>query len=132
MATTVKHAPPASHREELASVRPHMARASVQPQVDTSSLRELAAEAIRATSGKARAAAIDLGIHEASLSRQLKDGTLRLEQLERLGPELLAELGRELVEHFGPLATPKARAHQRIRDARAILDELDQVVELIA
>ena len=108
----------ASHREELASVRTVPVKAELRTQTGASALRDLAADAIRATSGNARAAAIDLGIHEGHLSRQLKDGSLRLEQLETLGAPLLAELGRQLLVHYGALASPEDRADQTIRDLR--------------
>jgi hypothetical protein len=132
MPSTMPAHAPASHREELASVRGRQAKAALEPQVPASSLRDLAAEAIRASHGKARAAAIDLGIHEASLSRQLKDGSLRLEQLETLGPATLAELGRQLTETFGPLSTPQARLRQIRREQRRLEHELDQLLEHIA
>lgn len=92
-------------------------------------MRELAAEAIRATSGNARAAAIDLDIHEGHLSRQLKDGTLRIEQLETLGAPLLAELGRMLVEAYGPLRSPDDHALELIARCEDILDAIKQYVE---
>jgi len=92
-------------------------------------LREVAADAIRTFSGNARAAAIDLNVHEGHLSRQLKDGTLRLEQLEVLGPAFCAKLGQELVEQFGPLSSPKDRARRLIRDMEQCLSELKQYVE---
>lgn len=87
---------------------------------------------MRTTSGNARAAAIDMGIHEGHLSRQVKDGTLRIEQLEALGPAFAVKFGQELVERFSPLATPKARAKAEIREIRRRLDELDEFVEFIA
>jgi hypothetical protein len=114
MARSVATPAPASHREVLAPVC-------------TSRLRDVAGDAIRATSGNARAAAIDLDVHEGHLSRQLKDGTLRLEQLEVLGPTFAAEFGAELVERFGP-SDPKARARRLIQEGRRILDELADAV----
>lgn len=94
----------------------------------TTRLRDVAGDAIRATSGNARAAAIDLDVHEGHLSRQLKDGTLRLEQLEILGPTFAAAFGAELVERFGP-RDPKARIQQLLRQARRVLDELAEALE---
>jgi len=110
-------------------VRTVPAKADLRPQVRTSSLREVAAETIRSFSGNARAAAIDLDVHEGHLSRQLKDGTLRIEQLEILGPEFCARLGQQLVEQFGPLADPKEYARRLIHEIEARLVELKQFVE---
>jgi hypothetical protein len=132
MRTTIARVEAASHRDELANVRPVPAKAEHRAQVGASALRELAFEAIRRTHGKALVAADVVGISESQLGRLVNDGDLKLKQLEALGPETLAVLGRELLDTYGPLATPKARAKARIRDARAILDELDQVLELIA
>ena len=114
MAPTVPPAAPASQREVLVPAC-------------TSRLRDVAGDAIRATSGNARAAAIDLAVHEGHLSRQLKDGTIRLEQLEILGAGFAAAFGAELVERFGP-SDPKARVRRLIREGRRILDELDDAV----
>ena len=106
-----------------------MAKAELSTQGGASALRDIAAEAIRATSGKARAAAMDLGIHEGHLSRQLKDGTIRLEQLEQLGPTFAAKFGQELVEQYGPLSDPKARARQLCDDVQAAVNELRQFID---
>ena len=95
--------------------------------VCTCRLRDVASETIRITSGKARAAAIDLEIHEGHLSRQLSDGTIRLEQLERLGPVFAAKFGAELVERFGP-SDPQARIQRLIRTIRKDLDDLAELV----
>jgi len=121
--------PGASQREELASIRATPAKAELRMQTRTSSLREVAAEAIRSHSGNARAAAIDMAIHEGHLSRQLKDGSLRIEQLEALGPAFCAKLGQQLIDEFGPLADPKERARRLIVQMETILFELKQYVE---
>jgi len=119
MAPTVPTPGPASQPEQLAPVC-------------TCRLRDVAGDALRITSGNARAAAIDLQIHEGHLSRQLKDGTLRLEQLEVLGPLFAAKFGAELVERFGPIADRNARARRVIREIRRQLDELADLAEDVA
>ncbi len=116
MPPTVRRPPPTSPPEVLASA------------CTPSRLREVAADTIRIVSGNARAAAIDMQIHEGHLSRSLKDGTLRLEQLETLGPAFAAKFGQELVERFGPLVDPKARVLRLIRESRRLLDELAEAV----
>ena len=82
--------------------------------------------------GPLKAAAAEMGIDRAQMYRQLQNGHLTIARLEALGPEFGAELGRILLETFGPLSTPKARARQDITEIRRLLNELDQVVELIA
>lgn len=132
MAATVNSSAAASHREQLADVRPQQAKAQLGPQAPASSLREVAADTIRMVSGNARAAAIDINIHEGHLSRQLKDGTIRLEQLEALGPVFAAKFGKELVEKFGPLSDPKDEARRTIRDIEERLNVLRQFIEDVA
>lgn len=122
----------ASHREQLASVRPTQAKASLGTQTGTSRLRDVCADTIRTVSGNARAASIDMDIHEGHLSRQLKDGTLRIEQLEVLGPAFAAKFGQELVEKFGPLCDPKDAARRSIRNIEDQLQQLKQFVEDVA
>ena len=122
---------PASQREELASVRPQMAKAAISTHLPAIELRALAGEAIRRVHGKALTAAELVGVHHAHLGRLINDGDLKLKQLESLGPETLAELGKQLVEHFGALATPHARARRIVRELHHAIDELEQLVEHI-
>lgn len=105
--------------------------AKVEPQAG-SRLRDVAAETIRTVSGNARAASIDMDIHEAHLSRLLKDGTIRLEQLEVLGPAFAAKFGQHLVEQFGELASPKDHARRVITQIEAALVDLKQFIEDVA
>lgn len=79
---------------------------------------------MRQVSGNARAAAIDMAIHEGHLSRSLKDGTLRLEQLECLGPAFAARFGAELVERFGAAVDPKTRLRLAIVNLRRAVEEV--------
>lgn len=120
----------ASHREELATVRPHMLKVDPQPQVSASELRELTLDVIRRTHGKVASAAEVLELHEAQVGRLAKEGDLKLKHLEALGVSTLALLGRELVERYGPLSTPEDRADQIIRELRQQVDELAQYVAL--
>lgn len=87
---------------------------------------------MRSTSGNARAAAIDLNVHEGHLSRQLKDGTIRLEQLEVLGPAFAVKFGQELIEQFSPLATPQARLRHQIEQIEVLLREVKQGLEFLS
>ncbi len=92
----------------------------------TTRLRDVAGDSIRTVCGNARAAAIDMRIHEGHLSRALKDGTLRLEQLETLGPAFAAKFGADLVERFGRCDDPKARLQRTIRAFRRLLEALEE------
>jgi hypothetical protein len=126
MASTLTNRSSASQREELAPVR------TPEPpvQVHANRLRDIAAEVMRSHAGNARAAAIDLNVHEGHLSRLLKDGTIRLEQLEVLGPTFAARLGHALVEQFGPLSDPKDHARRLIHQIETALVELKSFVEV--
>jgi hypothetical protein len=128
MASTMSKDRPSHEVNRLDSVRPVMAKA-VTPSHTV--LRDVIEDVLRRL-GNMKATAADMGIDRAQLYRQLQGGTLTVARLETLGPDFAAELGRLLLESFGPLATPQARARQRIRDARAILDELDQLTEFVA
>jgi hypothetical protein len=132
MGMTMKQPAIASQRDSLAAVRPEPIKADLRPQVSASGLLDLASHAITSTHGKQLVAAEVLGLSESQLGRLISEGDLKLKHLEGLGVETLAALGKALQETYGPLSTPRARAHQLIRDARAIFDELDQVAEEIA
>lgn len=115
----------------LDSLRPAPAKAVLAVNDGQSEFRPLITEAIRRVSSQ-KAAAIDMGIDPAQLTRQLQNGHLTVERLEKLGPEYAAEFGRLLLEQYGPLSTPQARAKAAIREVRRLIDELDQVLEHIA
>ena len=131
MPATLPNPAPATERRSLAGVSGKPIKADLRPQVPATRLREIAAETVRRVSSQ-KAAALDIGVHEARLSHKLQDGSLTLAQLETLGPAFAAALGTELVEQFASLATPKARAQHTLRTIRGLLDELAQAVELIA
>jgi protein subunit release factor A len=128
MATHGSAQPVTSQREELASIRPRQAKADLTPQGTASSFREIAAEAIHRSHGKQETAAHDVGIHFASLSRQLKDGTLRLEQMEKLGPAFAVTFAEELLRQYGELANPKDYALRKIDEIESALREIRQYV----
>ncbi len=128
MATTVATARASQEVPDLDGVRPRMAKAVTPSHTE---LRRVIAEALRRV-GPIKATAADMGIDRAQLYRQLENGHLTIEKIEALGPEFASELGRMLLETFGPLSTPKARGKQRIREARAALDELDELLEYTA
>jgi hypothetical protein len=121
--------PAARHREDLSGTGASTAPSASERKSLAPPLRDLVAEAIRAASGKARAAAIDIGIHEAHLSRLLKDGTLRVEQLEVLGPVFAVKFAQQLLEHYGPLCDPKDHARRSLREIEDAITDLKQFVE---
>ena len=124
--------PQASHRDSLADVPVRMAKAEARAQVSASALREIAGRVIRKTHGKMLAAAEAVEVSESQIGRLVNDGDLKLKQLEALGPATLAELGRELVEQFGPLSTPQARMRQNLRDVQRLLSEVEQFLEMVS
>jgi hypothetical protein len=128
---TLTHDAAAPQRSSLADVCGKPAKADLHPHTAAPLLREVAAQALERTSIQ-KVAADQIGIHRARLSHKLKDGTLNLAQLEAVGPEFCAELGRMLLDTFGPLSTPKARAKQDISEMRRLLDQLDQLLEHVA
>lgn len=124
-------AQPLSALEHLNDATPcgHSVKADLRPHTPACDMRGLAKEALKRTA-KQEVAADTLGISQPRLSHKFADGTLNLKEMSALGPEYLAALGQQLVEQYGALQTPKARARQGIRDMRALLDELDQFVEV--
>jgi hypothetical protein len=115
-------------QERLSGLHGTPAKASLPPKPGVTELRLVAKEAIQRV-GKQSAAATDIGISDGRLSAKLEDGTLSLRELERLGPHYAAEFGRQLLERFGPLATPHARARQLLQEHRRIADELFAIIE---
>lgn len=128
MSSSIGQAARSQEIPSLDGVRPQMAKAVTGSHIELRRVIALALERV----GPLKAAAEEMGIDRAQMYRQLQNGHLTIERLEALGPHFGAELGRMLLDAFGPLSTPQARARQDIREMRRLLDELDQVVEQIA
>lgn len=103
-----------------------MAKADID---QTTALSPLIKEAARRTHGKQEAAARHIGKQPSNFSRDVDSGDLRLRDLEALGPAFCAELGQALVERYGPLSDPKARARQLCDEVQASVNELRQFIE---
>jgi hypothetical protein len=88
---------------------------------------EVFKSAARKVFGKQELAAAALGKSPGTFSRDVDAGTIRTGELAALGPEMLAEVGRELCARYADLVSPSARKQRLIRDMRAALDELDQI-----
>lgn len=91
-------------------------------------LSAVVSESARRVYGKQGAAAAQLGKDEGNFARDLKARRLTLGQLEALGDIFLAELGRGLLDQYGPVLTPKDRARRYLRELRRLLDELEQAL----
>lgn len=130
MATTMPERLSAPERKTLADVcgkdatRP---KADVHPQSSATELRELAAEA-RVRTVKLESAADEIGIHPSRLSHKFSDGSVTLAQLEKLGAHYAFELGRQLVERYGPLSNPHDYADRLLLEAERLIFELKQYV----
>lgn len=128
MGTSLPKALPSTRVDVLDSVRPAPAKAALKVNDSQFALTAVVSDSIRSVTTQ-KAAAIDMEIDEGQLSRELQSGRLTLARLERLGPDVAAEIGRRLLEQYGPLATPHARARQTVRAIRKALDDLDQYLE---
>lgn len=108
----------------LDSIRLKPAKATLPVNGSQCDWRELIAQTIRAVSSQ-KAAASDMQIDPAQLTRQLQNGHLTVERIEALGPEFAVKLGERLIEEFRPLTDPKT-------EVRRALEELDRAYERAA
>lgn len=104
-------------------------KGALPPHTPAPLVREAASEAVRASGHVHKAAASDLGLDRSRFSHKLKDGTLTLKEMEILGPAFAVKFGTELLERFGPLATPHARAKQLLREMDRMNQELGQLLD---
>lgn len=123
--------PKPSSAPERPSLAGACAKADLAPHPPAPRVRDCAAEAVRAK-GTHKGAASDLGLDRSRFSHKLKDGSLRLSELEELGPDVAVKMAEEILEHFAPLVTPAARMRHQLRMAKRALDEAEQLVEFIA
>lgn len=109
-----------------------MAKATLRDKADADPLSPLVIDVAKRVLVKQGAAAAVLEKDEGNYSRDAKAGRLTTGQLAKLGPVFLAELGRELVEQFAPLATPAARIRKLADEQERIAAELRQLSEYVA
>jgi len=132
MPATLKQPSLTTPDKSLVSVRPSMAKATIPDNAVLDALSSVVKDAAKSSHGKQGAAAAVLGKDEGNFARDVSAGRTTLTDMAKLGPEFLATFGASLLETYGPLATPKARARQRLKDIRTAADELDQLLEFIA
>lgn len=107
----------------------HMAKAELRSHATLAELADVMKTASRVAHGKQENAASTLGRTPGNLSLAMSSGELKAKDMAALGDAFLAEVGRELVSRFGPLASPKQHGKRLVREARAMLDELDQLID---
>lgn len=132
MPQTMRDASLTTQDNSLVSVRPSMAKATLPDNLAVDSLSPVVKEAAKRSYGKQGAAAAQLGKDEGNFARDIAAERLTLRDLKALGREFLAEFGKELVNEYAPLDTPKARAKRKIREAHDALQELEQALDLFA
>ena len=115
----------------LDTVEPRMAKASLDGQSRSIGLTEVVKDALIRHYGSLKAAALSMQMDQGQLTRELQSGDFKMRRLES-DAHLATELGKELVERFGPLSTPKARGKQKLREMRAAIEELDQLLEQVS
>jgi hypothetical protein len=103
------------------------AKATLRREATQSELADAVKAAARTVYAKQELAAAALGKTPGNFSRDVDAGSLRLADVAALGPEMLAEVGRELTARCGSLVTPQEHQRRLIRSIRSLLDELDQV-----
>lgn len=130
MSRSLANAAVETPQQTLPSPSGRSVRATLIPKAPESFLRPIAKDVIQR--GKQSSAATEIGISEGRLSAKLGDGTLTLGELEKLGPAVAVTFAEEVLKQLGPLCTPEARIRQSIRNAKAALDEAEQMVEYLA
>lgn len=132
MSSSINSARAITPDKPLLNASPRMAKADLRESAAASELSGLIKSTARRVHGKQATAASMVGKAESNFSRDVDAGALRTGELAQLGPEFLAEFGRELVNSYGALQTPAARMRELSRRQREIADELAQLSEYVA
>lgn len=129
MARSINQPEPSSRIDSLDGLCLKPAKADLRVNVDQLRLRAIVSDVIQRVSSQ-KAAALDMGIDQGQLSRQLQTGHLTIERLEKLGPGYAAELGAHLTQTYGSeRESPKAYARRLVQQIEACLLELKQFVD---
>lgn len=118
--------------KDLVTGKARMAKAQLRDNGEQEALSDVVIAAAKRSHGKQGAAAAHLGKDEGNFSRDVKAGRMTTEQMQRLGPDFLAEFGKQLVDRYGPLSDPKDRARRVLDTIESAVMELRQYVEDVA
>lgn len=129
MATNANRAIDGAPVNSLDSVRPRALKHGAVSQPLSVRTTEVVKEALMRHYGSLKCAALSMKppMDEGQMSRELGSGKFRLETLDRLDEEGRAFVAETLHKALGD-PDPKARAQRLIRDVRARLDELAEVI----
>lgn len=139
MPTTVPQPRSSTPRNSIDAVRPRAAKATLPGQPQSTANPDGQPSSVRLTAivknalqrhyGTLKGAAYSMAppMDPAQLTRELQTGDFKLEKLERLDADGQAFVAATLHEAFGDV-DPKTQARRLIREARARLDELAEVV----
>lgn len=129
MATTVATARRSSELNPLDAVRPQMAKASTAVNASQSAMTDVVRHGLIRACGSLKAAAIEMDIDQGQLTRDLQSGKFNFERLERLGVEQKAIVIACLHEEYRPLQSPESHARRVLRQAMALLGEIEQFID---
>lgn len=102
-------------------------KAERDPHTPACDMRTHAAEVLGRTH-KQEVAARLIGISQSRVSHKFSEGTVTIKELEALGVDYMVGLANQILDVYGPLASsPAARLRQIAKDARALLEEIDQI-----
>lgn len=130
MATTIPTAAAERHQQSLPSPSGRSVRADLHPKLPEIFLRPIVKDVLQR--GKQSSAASQAGISEGRISAKLSDGSFNLRELEAQGVDVVVTVAEEILRRLGPLATPKARGLQLLRDIETRCDEIRQLLEHVA
>lgn len=129
MSSNLSNAAQSMERNPLDRVRPQMAKAALDSQLLSIELGGVVRDALVRHFGSLKAAAIEMGMDQGQLTRELDAGKLNLARIEKCGAAFMLKLGALIVEHSQPIATPKARYQDLLHRRRKLDAEFDQFTE---
>jgi hypothetical protein len=111
----------------LDDVRPRAAKPSLDGQQSSIAVGAVVKDALVRRFGTLKAAALTMKMDQGQLTRELQTGDFKVEKLDRLNDDDKAFVAEVLHDAFGD-ADPRAQARRLIRETRARLDELAEIV----
>lgn len=126
MAATVANALQSKEVKSLDDVRLRPAKATIERPVKSTPVQDdrlgrlssTVESALLAAHGKKAVAALEIGIDQSQMNRQIRIGTFDLRQMSAAGDEFLAAFGEALVDQFG------AKKKDRRKVARDLIPQL--------
>lgn len=129
MSRSMTNAARSTEGNHLDGLRPQMVKAELHDQSLSIEMSGVVRDALIRHFGSLKAAAIEMDIDPAQLTRELEAGKLNLARLSKCGAAFMLKFGQLMVEHAQPLTSPVAQGFKDLNEMERRIQSIRQLLE---